>query len=158
MRLYTGLGITVKYPSNWVVDVKGSEANGGGATFRDPGTLTDFYLQVLPIPFSDSAPANAVKSLIPALKKEGTQTQTVPVASTVIVGGQTWNQAAGTTDLTQGGQSVFIEQVIIATNHPLHSSNARLFLLTYTAPAQTFDQINSSIFQPMLRSFTFTSQ
>jgi hypothetical protein len=157
MHLYTGLGVMVKYPSNWTVDVKGNGESEGGATFHDPGTLTTFSLQILPIAFGDSAPADAVNNLIPALKKEGTQTRAVPVASTTTVGGQTWNQAAGTTQLTQGGQSVVIEQVMLATYHPPHSSNARLYVLTYTAPAQTFDQISTSIFQPMLQSLTFTS-
>jgi len=157
MRLYTGLGITVKYPSEWTVDVKGDGQSDGSATFHDPGTLTSLSIQILPIAFGDSAPADAVKNLIPALQKEGTHTESVPVASTTTVGGQSWNQAAGTTQLTQGGQAVVIEQVMLATYHPPHSSSARLYVLTYTAPAQTFAHTNTSIFQPMLRSLTFTT-
>lgn len=157
MRLYTGLGITVKYPSEWTVDVKGDGQNNGSATFHDPGALTNLSIQILPIAFGDSAPADAVKNLIPALQKEGTHTQSLSVASTTTVAGQNWNQAAGTTQLTQGGQAVVIEQVMLATYHPPHSSSARLYVLTYSTTEQTFHQINTSIFQPMLKSLTFTT-
>ena len=81
----------------------------------------------------------------------------VPVSPTVTVGGQSWDQAAGTADLSQGGQTASVEQVILATNHPTSPPGARLFIITYTALAQTFDQMNTGTFQPMLQSFKFTS-
>ncbi|HEY1348591.1 MAG TPA: hypothetical protein VGF67_03060 [Ktedonobacteraceae bacterium] len=156
-RLYTGTGISIKYPANWVINTGGNGADGGGVRFSEPGTSTTFTLEILPVPFfSDSAPAGAVKSLIPTLQKEGSQTQTVPIASTTTVGGQTWNQSAGTTVVTQGGQPVSIEQVMLATNHPIHPPGSRVFVLTYTASAQTFEQIDTSVFLPMLQSFKFT--
>ena len=118
---------------------------------------TTFYIEILPTPFDASAPTSAVQGLITSLQKEGTHVKTVSVSPTITVGGQSWDQAAGTFDLTQGGQTVTMEQVMIATNHPTSPPGARLFIITYTAPAQTFDQVNSSTFQPMLQSFKFTS-
>lgn len=158
MHTYTGMGIRIKYPANWVASsTDGGGTNGGGIRFREPGTTTTFALEILPIPFfSKSAPADAVKNLIPTLQKEGSQTQRVPLAPTATVGGQTWNQAAGTTEVTQGGQPVLIEQVMLATNHPTQPPDARVFILTYTASARAFDPTNTSIFQPMLQSFQFT--
>jgi hypothetical protein len=156
-RLYTGTGISIKYPANWVISTGGNGADGGGVRFSEPGTSTTFTLEILPVPFfSDSAPAGAVKSLIPTLQKEGSQTQTVSVAPTTRVGGQTWNQSAGTTVVTQRGQPVSIEQVMLATNHPIRPPDAKVFVLTYTAPAHTFEQMDASVFQPMLQSFKFT--
>lgn len=156
-RVYTGMGITLKYPSNWVMKTANNGASGGGVTFQEPLTPTTFYIEILPTPFDESAPTIAVKSLMIGLQKEGAHARTVPVSPTVTVGGQSWDQAAGTVDLMQNGQTITIEQVMIATNHPTRPPGARLFILTYTGSTQTFDQENRSAFQPILQSFTFTS-
>lgn len=156
-RVYTGMGMTLEYPSSWVVHTADNGTGGGGVTFQEPLTPTTFSIEILSTPFDASAPTIAVRSLMIGLQKEGTHARTVHVSPTVTVGGQSWDQAAGVVDLAQSGQTITIEQGMLATNHPTRPPGVRLFLLTYTALAQTFEQMNRSAFQPMLQSFTFTS-
>jgi hypothetical protein len=155
-QTYTGMGFTVEYPSNLTVNASDNGSSGGGVMFSDPPAMITFYIEILPNT-NESAPAEAVKGLTASLQKEGQSAKMIPLAPTVTVGGQTWDQAAGTTDLTLGGQTVTMEQVMIATNHPASSPNSRLFIFTYTTSAQMFDQTNATTFQPILQSFKFTS-
>jgi hypothetical protein len=156
LKTYTGVGFTIKYPSNWTAGTAGNGKSGGGVTFSNPPAMTTFYIEILPNS-NEAAPTAAVKGLTTGLQTGGKQAKIVPIAPTVTVGGQTWDQAAGTTDLTHSGQTVTIEQVMIATNHPTSSPSPTLFIITYVTPAHTFNQTNTSTFLPMLQSFKFTS-
>jgi hypothetical protein len=153
---YTGMGFTIQHPSNWMVGTGGSGKSGGGVIFSNLPAMTTFYVEILPNS-NEAAPAAAVKGLTTSLQALGKQAKMLSIAPTVTVGGQTWDQAAGTTELTQSGQTVTIEQVLLATTHPPGAPSRTLFIITYVAPAQTFAQTSSTTFQPMLQSFTFTS-
>lgn len=159
LKTYTGMGFTIEYPSNWTVGTSGNGSSGGGAIFSDSPAMTAFYIETILNPNGVASPAGVVKTgMSTALQAMGGKhMKTVSIAPTAMVGGQTWNQAAGTGEHTQGGQTVTLQLVMMATNHPASSPSTKLFIITYVSPAQTFDQTNMTTFQPMLQSFKFTS-
>lgn len=156
LTTYKGDGFTIGYPASWMAN---AGANGAGVAFSNPAQMTEFLIEILPNPDGVAAPAGVVqRGLSTALQTVGGKNaKTVAIAPTVTVGGETWNQGAVTGTQAPNGQTPTLKLVMMATNHPANSQSTRLFIITYVAPAQTFNQISTTAFQPMLQSFKFTS-
>jgi hypothetical protein len=83
--------------------------------------------------------------------------QLVSAPSTVIVGGDHWLQKVVAGNASINGTSAQLQVVVLADNHPAHSRNTVSFIITYEMTLVQFAATDTSTFQPMLHSFTFTS-
>ena len=83
--------------------------------------------------------------------------QKVDIAPTAMVGGDSWDQIAATSDEQISGQTqpVNAELVVMADNHPATSPTARSWQIQYSTYTNDFAQMNAHLFQPMLQSFKF---
>src|SRR5207248_7113381 len=83
--------------------------------------------------------------------------QKVNIAPTAMVGGDSWDQIAATSDEQISGQTqpVNAELVVMADNHPATSPTARSWQIQYSTYTNDFAQMNAHLFQPMLQSFAF---
>ncbi len=139
---YTGNGYTLSYPQGWTY-----KAEGPAVVFTnssDPNaTVTVTAMPALPITNADKQLNIALK----ALESQPNYKQDSTVPSTASVGGDTWQQAGATSD--KGGQNV--KAVILADQH-----SGKIFVITLTAKTDSYDQVYSSTFKPMLDSFQFS--
>lgn len=151
LTTYTGTGYTVGYPQGW----KMTSAGNSGVAFNDPTGKYAFTIAVIPNPGEALSPDQVAKNFESTLQSSsqftGIQNQTT--TSTTTVAGESWSQitANATTSGTQG------QLIVIADNHPKQSPSTMAYIIAYGGPMTSFDQINTSDFQPMLQSFTFTS-
>jgi hypothetical protein len=80
----------------------------------------------------------------------------VKLPEMVIFGGSQWiQQAAIVEDTTLDGTKVTIEIMTLSTVHKTTDRPISLFTMTLFAYPTGFDQLNSQVWQPMLRSFVF---
>lgn len=151
LTTYTGTGYTIGYPQGWNM----TSPTSGTVVFTDPTGKYAFTIAAIPNPggtlSSDQVAKNFESTLQSGSQFTGIQNQTT--ASTTTVAGESWSQiaATATTSGTQG------KLIIIADNHPKQSPSTMAYVIAYGGPQANFDQINTSDFQPMLQSFTFTS-
>lgn len=155
LTTYKGIGFSISYPQGWTV-VK--ETNGSvifvdehaGATKGSHFAIT-LGKQGLVHPTSTTL--NFWQQAFMAQPNY----QKVDIAPTAMVGGDSWDQIAATSDEQPSGQTgpVNAELVVMADNHPATSPTGRSWQIQYTTYTSDFVQMNSTLFQPMLQSFTF---
>jgi len=176
---YSGEGYTIGYPKGWKYQ-KYTAQNIPTDTFigsyiKSFSSVAPQVAQQVPIvTFTDSLGVNtltigvvpnpngtissqtalgvatsAFQSAVKIYKKESTAAQTT-------VGGQTWDQTAATGNITQQGTSIDAKTVALISNYPAQSPSTKLYFIVYAGPALTFDNVNSTGFQPMLQSFKFS--
>ena len=110
----------------------------------DPNTTVAIAVTpALPITNADKQLNIALK----ALESQPNYKQDTTVPSTASVGGDTWQQAGATSD--KDGQNV--KAVILADQH-----GQKIFLITLTTKTDSYDQVYSSTFKPILDSFHFS--
>ena len=147
---YDGDGYTLSYPQDWT---KSAQVGGMSVIFtsrNDP--TTSFTITVTPTP-PIPVPNLLDTSLDAALTAFKGQAQSyqpdTTIPSTISVGGDTWKQQGGT--IEQNGQK--IKGVLLGDQHP--ESTGKIYVITLTAKADSYDQVYSSSFKPILDSFKF---
>jgi len=155
LTTYTSDGFSISYPQGWTV-VK--ETNGSvifvdehaGATKGSHFAIT-LGKQGLVHPTSTTL--NFWQQAFMAQPNY----QKVDIAPTAMVGGDSWDQIASTSDEPVSGQThpVNAELVVMADNHPATSPTARSWQIQYSTFTNDFAQMNATLFQPMLQSFKF---
>ncbi len=152
LTTYRGNGFTISYPQSWKVT-----ASGDSVSFTDVGTLNYFQIGTTPDPGGVASSDTVVTAGVNAAKATLKNPQTVNVPPTITVGGESWVQKsfAGTT--TSSGQSVVVQFVVAADNHPASSPSTKSFVIVYGTTQQLFAMANTMYYQPMLQSFKFTS-
>lgn len=155
LTTYTGNGFSISYPQGWAVL---KETNGSvifveeraGATKGSHFAIT-LGKQGLVHPTSTTL--NFWQQAFMAQPNY----QKVDIATTAMVGGDSWDQIAATNDEPVSGQTrpVNAELVVMADNHPATSPTARSWQIQYTTYTNDFAQMNATLFQPMLQSFKF---
>jgi hypothetical protein len=139
---YTGNGYTLSYPPSWTYKAEGpvvlfTSSSDSYATFAVASH------PALPITNVEKELNAALK----ALQSQANYKQDTTVPSTVSVGGDSWTQAGATAD--QNGQN--IKTVALADQH-----SGKIFVITLTAKSDSYDQVYSSVFKPVLDSFKFS--
>ena len=138
---YTGNGYTLTYPAGWTQS--GPQSLAVFTNNSDPDAT--FTVTVTPKTILTNQ-TTELDAAIRALKNNANFTQTN--TTTTSIGGDSWKEQDAT--FNQNGQNV--KAAIIADEH---SNN--VFVITLKDKAGSYDQTNSTAFQPMLNSFKFTS-
>lgn len=89
LKVYSGMGFTIEYPSNWTTSLNNNGSNGHIIAFTDPSSLGTFSVQTSANPGGLISSADDVKSIGSSLQSVFTYLKTIPVAPTTTVGGQT---------------------------------------------------------------------
>jgi len=155
LTTYTGDGFSISYPQGWTVQ----KGTNGSVTFIDEhagatkGSHVAITLGKQGLVHPTSTTLNFWQQAFmaqPNYKK-------VDIASTAMVGGDSWDQIAATGDEQISGQTqpVNAELVVMADNHPATSPTARSWQIQYSTYTNDFAHMNANLFQPMLQSFTF---
>ena len=157
LTTYSGDGYTIGYPQGWKVSqkIQGETAPGKQVVFTDPTGITTFIIEDVNNPNGLLPTSTLIDAGTALFKNNAKTTQTVSVPATTTVAGQSWDQRSATADVTVQGVTANAKQVTIATNHPTSSANTKLFAIFYASPTFTFDAEDTSVFQPMLKTFKF---
>ncbi|MGZ3630750.1 MAG: hypothetical protein ACXVDN_24225 [Ktedonobacteraceae bacterium] len=151
MTAFQGNSFTISYPQNWQTTTKANNI----FTFADSTGNIKMTITVAPDPngtiSADSVASTALQAAQVLLKNS----QTVTVASTTSVGGDSWSQVSASGTQRLNNQDTNIQVVVIATVHPANTLLSKSFTILYQAPVTTFSQDNTTYFQPMLQSFKF---
>ena len=152
MTPYQGNSFTISYPQNWQVSKQANNL----FTFTDSTGGIKMTITVTPNPneviSADSVASAALQAAQVLLKNA----QTVSMASTTTVGGDSWSQVSASGTQRLNNQDIAIQVVVIAAVHPAKSLMSKSFTILYQAPTEVYSQIDSTYFQPMLQSFQFT--
>lgn len=151
-KTYTGTGFTIKYPADWKLTTSSTEA-----AFTDPSGSYNLTIGSTPNPNGTKVADQLAENGIAGAKTNLKNVQTVDLAQTTDVGGQSWSQRSITGTSTLNGQSSDIEAVVLANNHPMHTTETKGYVIVYVAGKDTFDQARTKYFQPMLQSFKYLS-
>jgi hypothetical protein len=150
---YTGAGFTIGYPQGWKV----TNGNNRIVTFADPQGDIRLTITVIPNPNGIVSADNQVSASLQLFKSQSTNYRQINIASTTMIGGDTWSQGSGTGTFMAKGQKAITDAkvVVVADNHPATSLNTMAFTIAYVASQQSFDTANTMFFHPMLQSFKF---
>jgi hypothetical protein len=145
---YTGDGYTLSYPQGWKASPQGPLVVF--TSNSDP--TTTFTISVTPAPTLPIINRDTQLTVAETLFKGQSQNYQPDstISPDISVGGDTWKQEGGTID--QGGQKV--KGVFLADQHP--ASTGKIFVITLSAKADSYDQAYSTSFKPILDSFKFT--
>lgn len=147
---FKGNGFSITYPQGW------SESGSNGiALFTSVNDGAVLMVESIANPNGAASSSAALQTGLNGASGALKNTHKKNVASTVSVGGATWNQGAITGDVTQSGQTLNMTMFVLTTNYPAHSKSTRIYMIIYSSPTSVFDQDNANDFQPMLQSFTF---
>jgi hypothetical protein len=157
MQTYTGTSFTVKYPVSWKVSA--SSQGSSNTIIKDNVSNSAFTISTIPDPQNlDSANTIADTSTQVVLKSPNLKkSQTVSVPATVTLNGVTWVQRKITYTTLVHGQDVPTTIILLVTTHPAHAASTQAYRLVCGGPTATFERSSTQIFQPMLRSFKFTT-
>ena len=151
MTAYQGNSFTISYPQNWQITKQANNI----FTFADSTGRIKMTITVAPDPngtiSADSVASTALQAAQVLLKNS----QTVSVPSTATVGGESWNQVSASGTQRLNNQDTNIQVVVIAAVHPANTLASKSFTILYQAPVATFNQDNTTYFQPILQSFKF---
>ena len=155
LTTYTGNGFRISYPQGWTVvkETTGSVIFVDEHTGATKGSHFAITLGKPGLVHPTSTTLNFWQQAFMAQPHY----QKVDIAPTAMVGGDSWDQIAATSDEPVSGQTrpVNAELVVMADNHPATSPTARSWQIQYTTFTNDFVQMNANLFQPMLQSFKF---
>jgi len=154
LTTYTGAGFTIGYPQGWKVTI----GNNKIVTFANPQGDIRLTITVIPDPNGIVSADNQVSASLQLFKSQSTNYQQINIASTTMLGGDTWSQGSATGTLMAKGQTPITaaKVVVVADNHPAASLNTMAFTIAYVASQQSFETANTMFFKPMLQSFKFS--
>jgi len=175
---YSGEGYTIGYPKGWTPKkytaqniptntfigsyIKSFSAVAGQAAQQVPiTTLTDslgantLTIGVIPNPSGAIPTQAALTAATTAFQSSVKNYKKASIASQATVGGQSWDETAATGNITQPA-AIDAKVVALVSNYPAQSASTKLYFIVYAGPTSTFDNIDSTAFQPMLQSFKFS--
>ena len=155
LATYTGDGFSISYPQGWTVQ----KGTNGSVTFidEDAGATKGSHLAITLGKQGLAHPTSTTLNFWQQAFMAQPNYKKVDIASTAMVGGDSWDQIAATSDEQISGQTqpVNAELVVMADNHPATSPTARSWQIQYSTYTNDFTHMNATLFQPMLQSFTF---
>lgn len=155
LTTYTSDGFSISYPQGWTV-VKGTN---GSVIFVDEhaGATKGSHFAITLGKQGLVHPTSTTLNFWQQAFMAQPNYQKIDIAPTAMVGGDSWDQIAATSDEQPTGQTrpVNAELVVMADNHPATSPTGRSWQIQYTTITNDFAQMNANLFQPMLQSFKF---
>jgi hypothetical protein len=150
LTVYKGASFSISYPQGWNGSWNvGSSGTNAPVVFLDPSGNDSLEIVATPDPNGViGAGASPTPNFV-----QNPQTETI--ASTTMVGGDTWSQKSVSGDATSNAGTRTVKFVNITDVHPANSSSSEAFSILYLANKTTFDSANAMYFQPMLQSFKF---
>ena len=150
LQTYKGNGYTIGYPQDWTLN---NQAQQVTSFVKQDNTAR------LAIEIDDNPQGASADSIIDVATQNGNKAaklkdiQQHQISATAQFAGQTWLQRAfdGT-----NAQGVKVTLVYLLANHKA-GSTMKIFVIAFAATADSFDQANTDFFQPMTKSFAFTS-
>jgi hypothetical protein len=180
LTTYSGQGYTIGYPKGWTykkadgqslptnntyidsyINTLSHEASQAGQevpimTLTDSLGVNTLTIGTLPNPNAIIPPQTALSVATQTSQSSVKNYKKVSIAAQTTLDQQTWNEAAATGDITQSGATENIKTVALVTNYPAPSVSTKLYFIVYAGPALTFDSIDTTAFQPMLKAFKFS--
>ena len=147
---YTDSNFTINYPKDWP-----PKPSNGTVVFSDSLGIYNFTVGTAPNTGGLLTSDQLADAGINAAKGSLTNAQTVTVAPTMTVGGQSWSQRAISGTTTQNGQTVEVELVELAISYPPQSTTSKGYVIAYGTLKATFSVAAAAYFTPMLQSFKF---
>lgn len=140
----------VNYPETWTVEPQQKAASGYDYidvyTLPNSSTLVSIEQAQAACALSD---VNIIQGEVSAAQQQNiTFTESAAAARTQTIGGEQWQRREY--DVTDKG--VTLHMVILACHH-----QGRAYVIVLVSRATTFAQDDTGIFEPMLKSFTFTN-
>jgi hypothetical protein len=180
LMTYSGQGYTIGYPKGWTyksmngqslptntsinnyINTLSHAANQAGqevpiTTFTNSLGVNTLTVGTLPNPSAIIPPVTALSVATQASQSSVKNYKKVSIATQTTLDQQTWDQTAATGDIPQSaGATENGKTVALVTNYPASSASTKLYFIVYAGPASTFDKIDTTAFQPMLKSFKFS--
>jgi len=140
----------VNYPETWTVEPEQKAASGYDYidvyTLPNSSSLVSIEQAQAACALSD---VNIIQGEVAAAQQQNiTFTESTSASRTQTIGGEQWQRREY--DVTDKG--VTLHMVILACHH-----QGRAYVIVLVSRTTTFAQDNTGIFEPMLKSFTFTN-
>lgn len=152
MTTYTGKDFSISYPKDW----KATPASTAIA-IGDSLDIYNMTLAATPDPSGTATADQLADGGVAGAKANLKDAQTVSIAPTTTIAGQTWSQRAVSGTTTVNGQSIEVELIILATTHPASALDTKGYIISYGTIKLQFEQATSMYFMPMLQSFKFAA-
>lgn len=149
---YRDVGYTIDHPLDWR-----EVPTTNGISFTDPTGLYNVTVVAVSDPNGAASADTILNTTVNALKNAMKNPQTMNVAPTTMIGGDTWLQKSFMATTASKGQNVTLQIVFVSDNHPANTASTMNFTIFYGSPPSSFASANSTYFQSMLQSFKFTS-
>lgn len=149
LQTYKGNGYTIGYPQDWT-----QASQSQSTSFSKPDNTARLAIEI-----DDNPQGVSADSVIDLATQNGNKAANLKdvqhhqTSASVQFGGTTWLQRAFDGTNAQGEK---VTLVYLLTTHQAGSGN-KLFVIAFAAPVDSFDQANTGFFQPMMKSFAFTS-
>jgi hypothetical protein len=151
MAILTGNGFTMSYPQNWHISRSGSHL----VTIVDSTGTMKLAITIIPDPNGSISATSLLNTGIKAATGVLKNAQTESVPATTTIGGQSWDQGSVSGTQRLNNRDIPLQVVVLATVHPGNTPQSKGYTIDYRAPKSTFNQANTTYFQPMLQSFKF---
>ena len=140
----------VNYPETWTVEPQQKAASGYDYidvyTLPNSSTLVSVEQAQAACALSD---VNIIQGEVAAAQQQNiTFTESAAAARTQTIGGEQWQRR----EYDVSDKGVTLHMVILACHH-----QGRAYVIVLVSRTTTFTQDNTGIFEPMLKSFTFTN-
>jgi hypothetical protein len=179
LTTYSDQGYTIGYPKGWtykkasgqslptntyidsyIKELSHAASQAGQevpiTTFTDSLETNTLTIGTLPNPNATIPPKTALSVATQASQSSVKNYKQVSITTPTMLDKQTWNEAAATGDITHSGATEHVKTVALVTNYPASSTSTKLYFIIYAGPASTFDKIDTTAFQLMLKSFKFS--
>lgn len=151
-QVYTGNGLSLNYPQNWVV-----RSAGALVSLSDASGTYNMTVNFQPNANGQVTANQLANTNLASIKKTLSHPQSIAVSPTISLAGTTWSQRAVSGTTLSNGVQVEREVIVLATNHPAHAADTRGVVLIYMGVKQSFTQASHTYFTPMLRTFKFVA-
>lgn len=149
-QVYTGIGLSLRYPQNWVVRTAGTVVS-----LSDASGTYNMTVSLTPNAHGQLTASQLADTNLASVKTTLSNPQPVAMPSSVKLAGTSWSQRAVSGTTLSNGTQVEREVIILAANHPAHATSTKGVVLIYMGVKQTFAQARNTYFIPMLQTFTF---
>jgi hypothetical protein len=162
--LYTGRdGYTIAVPTAWDIIPLG-DIHTINFAYEDNSHDDEFYVDVLLNVHTHPSSSTSLRTIANNYINDYLHTypyrglppgyHILNVASTRKVNGVLWNQVVVESDI--GASAVKTRLVCLVTRYATKRMSNKLVVLFYFAALKDFEKVSTSVFEPMVQSFTFT--
>lgn len=154
LPVYAGKGFTISYPKGWLTNSIDNTYSFNSPIANGPRLNIGFVSD----PYGSIGAPTIVSKQYQDFQNTIEHMRAVNVPSTIMIGGDSWSQAAFTGVLALGNSQNqgTLETIIVADTHPNDVASTQAFTILCTAKQPLFATAYTKYFLPMLQSFRFT--